>query len=91
MAKIDRTGETRVNNFGSEMIIVEYKMNRDVDVYFPQYNWTFKEATYQSFKKGLIKCPYERRLCDIGYIGEGKFKVIENGKHTRVYDTGTIC
>ena len=87
MAKIDRTGEKNINTFGSEMIIVEYRMNRDVDVYFPQYNWTFKGATYQSFKNSQIKCPYERRLYGIGYIGEGKFKAIENGKLTRVYDT----
>ena len=56
---IDRTGETRINNFGSQMIIIRYRMNRDIDVYFPEYDWTFKGATYQSFKKGQISCPYE--------------------------------
>ena len=40
-SKIDRVGEENVNNFGSKMIIVEYRMNRDIDVYFPEYNWTF--------------------------------------------------
>ena len=28
--KIDRTGEKGVNNFGSEMVIVEYKKARDI-------------------------------------------------------------
>ena len=87
MAKIDRTGEKNINTFGSEMVIVEYRMNRDVDVYFPQYNWTFKGATYQSFKNSQIKCPYERRLYGIGYLAEGKYKPKENGKHTKVYKT----
>lgn len=87
MGKIDRTGEKSINTFGSEMIIVEYKMNRDVDVYFPQYNWTFKGATYQSFKNGLIKCPYEPSVYGIGYIGEDKYKSKENGKNTKVYNT----
>ena len=60
--KIDRTGEENVNNFGSKMIISKYNNNRDMDVYFPAYNWTAKNITYGNFKKGNIKCPYERRV-----------------------------
>ena len=83
--KIDRTGETGVNNFGSEMIIVGYRNANDIDVYFPQYNWTFKNTIYGNFKKGNIKCPYERRYYCVGYIGEGKYKCKENGKYTKCY------
>ena len=32
---IDRTGEERLNNFGSKMMIKEYRCNKDIDVYFP--------------------------------------------------------
>ena len=39
---IDRTGEININNFGSEMVVVGYRMNKDMDVYFPKYNWTAK-------------------------------------------------
>ena len=42
MSKIDRTGEERINNFGSKMIIKEYRKYSDIDVYFPEYNWTFE-------------------------------------------------
>ena len=84
---IDRTGEKGINNFGSEIVIVEYRKNNDIDVYFPEYNWTIKEVQYNNFKKGNIKCPYEKRTYGIGYIGEGKYKVSENGKATRVYTT----
>ena len=84
--KIDRTGEERLNNFGSKMIIVEYRKYKDIDVYFPEYDWTFKHATYQSFKKGTIKCPYEPRVYGYGYLGEGKYKMSENGKITDEYD-----
>ena len=86
MGKVDRTGEEGYNNFGSKMIIKEYRNNRDIDVYFPEYNWTFKHAQYQSFKKGKIKCPYEPRTYGVGYLGEGKYKVWENGKITDEYD-----
>lgn len=83
--KIDRTGEERLNNFGSKMIIREYRKAIDIDVYFPEYNWTFKHATYQSFKNGKIKCPYEPSIYGVGYLGEGKYKPTENGKLTDKY------
>lgn len=86
-SKVDRTGETRTNNFGSKMIITEYRNSSDIDVYFEEYDWIFKGATYQSFKNGEIKCPYERRTYAVGYLGEGKYKASENGKDTRVYKT----
>ena len=86
-SKINRIGEKRINNFGSEMIIVEYRGALDIDVYFPQYDWIARDKQYSKFKNGNIKCPYERRVFGIGYLGEGKYKMSENGKDTRVYDT----
>ena len=85
--KIDRTGEEGVNNFGSKMIIVRYRRNDDVDIYFPEYNWTAKNTTYDNFKRGEIKCPYEPRVYGKGYIGEGKYKAGKNGKMTKYYNT----
>ena len=85
-AKIDRTGEERLNNFGSKMIITKYNNNRDMDVYFPEYEYTIIHVTYGDFKKGVIKCPYEKRTYGKGYIGIGKYKPIKNGKITKCYD-----
>ena len=59
--KIDKIGETNINNFGSKMIIKESRKYVDIDIYFPEYNWTFKHGRYNAFKKGNIKCPYEPR------------------------------
>ena len=83
--KIDRTGEEGFNSFGSKMIIVEYINNKHIDVYFPEYDWIFKHAEYSKFRKGEIKCPYERRYFGHGYLGEGKYKVRENGKNSDEY------
>ena len=82
---IDRIGEEKVNKFGSKMIIKEYRKYSDIDVYFPEYDWTFKYTRYDHFKNGTIKCPYEPRICGIGYLGEGKYKAKENGKNTDEY------
>ena len=82
---IDRTGEEKLNKFGSKMVIKEYRKNSDIDVCFPEYNWAFEHAEYRSFKKGEIKCPYEPRYFGKGYLGEGKYKVSINGKLTDEY------
>lgn len=78
-------GETKVNNFGSEMIIIKYNNNKDIDVFFPKYNWTFHGTTYNCFKNGNIKCPYEPRVRGIGYIGEGKYTSRVNGEKIKSY------
>ena len=76
MSKIvNRIGEENINTFGSKMVIREYRGSLDIDVYFPEYNWTFKHATYQSFKKGILICPYETRYLLVGFFGEEKYKI----------------
>ena len=42
--KLDRIGEKRLNNFGSKMVIVGYRMNRDIDVYLQEYNCTARNV-----------------------------------------------
>lgn len=86
VAKINRKGEKNYNTFGSEMIITEYRGCMDIDVYFTEYDWIAKGVQYQNFKKGNIKCPYERRYFGVGYIGEGKYKMSENRKLTKCYN-----
>lgn len=83
---IDRTEEENINNFGSKMIIINYRNSLDIDVYFPKYDWTAKNVRYNHFKEGTLKCPYEPRLYGHGYLGEGKYKVKENGKKTKCYN-----
>lgn len=82
----NRTGEKRLNNFGSKIIISEYRNCHDIDVYFPEYNWTAENVDYGNFKKGNISCPYERRTYSVGYLGEGKYKTKQNGKTTKCYN-----
>ena len=82
---IDRTGEEKINNFGSVMIIKEYRNYDDIDVHFPKYNFTKEHVQYDKFKKGEISCIYERRTYGVGYIGNGKYVASINGKHTKCY------
>ena len=86
-SKLDRMGEENINSFGSSMVITRYGKWNDIDVYFPEYDWTAKNVKYTPFKKGNIKCPYEPRVYGKGYLGEGKYKTTKNGKHTQCYKT----
>lgn len=81
----DKTGEENLNNFGSKIIIIKYNNARDIDVYFPKYNWTFKHTRYDKFKNGNIACPYESRVYGIGYLGEGKYSK-DIKKYRKIYD-----
>ncbi len=82
----DRIGEENINNFGSKMVIIEYRKYSDIDVYFPEYDWTARNVTCGNFKNGNVVCPYERRYCGVGYLGEGKYKAYDkNGRPTKCY------
>ena len=87
MGKLDRLGEERYNNFGSKIVISRYAKSKDIDIYFPQYNWTAKNRKYEDFIRGKVKCPYEPTIYGKGYIGEGEYKITENGKPTKYYRT----
>jgi len=56
--KIDRVGETNINNEGCIMKIVEYNGNKDIIVEF-QDKYRYKVHTqYDPFKKGKCKNPF---------------------------------
>ena len=85
--KLDRTGEVNYNTYGSKMIIKEYRNKNSIDVYFPKYNWIKYNSAYKEFKNGYIKCPYEKSVYGVGYVGEGKYNIRENNKPTKCYRT----
>lgn len=81
--KINRIGETKYNKWNSKMTIKKYNSCDDIIV---QFDNGFKtNSTYSYFKKGNIKSPYDKTIYNIGYIGEGDFKVSVNGIHTLEY------
>lgn len=83
--RIDRTGEIATNNYGSEMRIDVYRNCMDMDVYFPEYDWTARHVRYKKFEEGEIRCPYERRTYGVGYMGDGQYDSRENGRLSKCY------
>lgn len=85
MSKFDnRIGERKINTFGSEMVIVKYLDSNNVQVKFIDSD-NYVLTTYDRFKKGSVKNVYDKSVFEVGFIGEGKYKVSENGKQTKQY------
>ena len=84
--KKERLGEINVSNEGYDMKIIEYNGVRDITIEFQdEYKTIIKNREYKEFIKGKIKNPYHKSVFGIGYIGQGKYKVSVNGKHTEAY------
>jgi hypothetical protein len=82
---LTRVGETRLNTYGSLMIVDEYNNSQDVWVRFPQSN--IVKCTYQQFVNGSVKNVYDKSVFGIGFIGEGDYKPVVNGDPTIQYIT----
>lgn len=68
--KSNRIGEISVNKHGTSLIIIEYNRKDDVIVEF-QDDYQFKtKTTYQNFKKGHVNNPYDKIVCNVGFIGD---------------------
>lgn len=82
---MSRVGEENINKYGNKMVIVEYINANDITVLFDKYNFRVHTA-YKCFKSGGVKCPYDRRYHNLGYIGVGKYKPFIKGKSTKQFD-----
>lgn len=84
----ERLGETRLNNFGTEMKIIRYNNSEDIDVQFlDEYYYVYHHTTYSNFKSGCIKNPYDKSVFGVGCVGDGKYLTRENGINTIHYNT----
>ena len=80
-------GKINYNNFGSKMEIIACRNSRDIDIYFEEYDCIVKINSYSQFEKGTVKCPFEKRTCGVGYLGEGVYTTRVNGELTHRYKT----
>ena len=86
--KEEKLGEIRKNKEtlgGYEMKIIEYNKYSDIWIEFQDEYKVKIHTKYDEFKKGNIKNPYYPSVYGIGYLGQGKYKVSVNKKHTKAY------
>ena len=85
MVNINRIGEISKNSYGTPMKIIEYQDCHNLIVEFQDKNKFKKESTYRNFKTGRISNPYDKKVCGVGYIGNGKYTDVINHNHTIQY------
>lgn len=73
----ERLGETRINNQGEVMFIVEYANARDITVQFKSTGELVK-ADYSNFIKGQVKSRFTPSVLGVGIVGLENVRV--NGK-----------
>jgi len=66
-----RIGETKHNLYGNVMTIVEYYNKDNIIVKFN--NGYTSRSTYNHFKNGTVKNPYDKQYYKVGFIGEGHY------------------
>lgn len=83
---LTRVGETRLNSYGSMMIVDEYISSTEVYVRFEQ-GYTVK-CTWGQFVSGSVKNPFDKSVFGIGYLGAGKYSPSDEfGNSTPQYKT----
>ena len=82
-----RLNEVNFNKSGTQMTIVDYKNYNDITIEFMnklsngEWRVFIKEhQTYQNFKKGELKSPYDCTSMGVGYMGEGPYTKSSNKK-----------
>ena len=75
-------GKTNINTNGSIYMIKEYRKSTDITIIFIESGYECK-TSMQYFRTGGIKCPYDKLVFDIGYLGEGPYSCKE---HKYIYD-----
>lgn len=73
--KLDRCGEIVQNKYGTYAKIIDYQNWENVIVEF-QDEYKYKlHTTYQNFKNGELRNPYDKHICGIAYIGIGDYLI----------------
>lgn len=71
---MNRTGEQYVTKYNEKIQIINYINAEKNDVLFLDYNWVEKDVSFDSIKKGSVRCPYTPTIYNIGFLGEDFYK-----------------
>lgn len=82
----EHIGEQNVNKNGTTMTIIEFKNAEHIKIQFEDEHKYIRDTTYNNFKRGVVKSPYDKTIYGIACIGEGKWKVTsDKGYGTNEY------
>ena len=74
MKNTNRLGEIKYNTQGTPMKIISFINTASIEVEFIDNHKYKTMTTYNNFQRGVVMNPYDRTICGIGYIGDGKYR-----------------
>ena len=75
----NRVGEKHITNEGCEIEIIEYISAANITIRFKS-GIILNNRTYQNIKKGQIKNPNIKNICEVGYFGVGRYGTKQHRK-----------
>ena len=85
--KDERIGQRKLDNYGIEMVVIEYKTHKEIVVEFQDEYKTKVEARWSQFEKGNIRNPNRKSFQNVGRLGQGKYSITEDRKLTKCFQT----
>lgn len=82
--KSERLGQIKKNKYGSLMQIVKYDNALDIEVKFLEHG-NLVHTLYGNFCRGEVRNVYDKSVYNVGFIGEGKYKISIGNDKTRQY------
>lgn len=80
-----KVGDIFTTNQGCKFKVIQYINSKNILIEFDD-KFKFQKTTRQNeISKGNIRNPYFATVQGIGYIGDGRFSVKENGRDTKAY------
>lgn len=80
-----RIGEVSYTKYGTKATIIKYINSKKVLIQFDDKFKYCYWVIYKDFKEGRIKNPYDKTVCNIGYLGVGDYVSSVSGVKTREY------
>lgn len=80
----NRIGEINYSTEKQKMKIIEYKGYHNITIEFED-GTIVRNKEYKEFRNGKIRNPYFKAIFNIGYVGEGSYKVKINGIETKQF------
>lgn len=78
-----RINEIGYNTYNQKMQIIEYTDSNDIIVSFE--SGCKVKTTYYNFQKGYVKDYESPSVFNVGIVGQGKYAISTNGKHSLYY------
>lgn len=85
--KDERIGQKKLDKYGMEMVIIEYKSYDEITVEFQDEYKTKVYARWSQFEKGNIRNPNRNSFYNVGRLGQGEYHTTKDRAFNKSFIT----